>query len=181
MIASGNWLSPTRASGLVAYGAAVICCGLAGIRARDRRGASRLALVLMAIDGLLLLDIAFDWRWKLHGLVGGYAQGHHEYEMRRLPQLIALVLLTGVLLLGLFAALRIFRNRMGTLLAVSGVLLSLITWCVEVVSLHAVDHILYHTLGKVMVVGFVWILACLMTAVGVLIDSQQFRAERHVK
>jgi hypothetical protein len=176
MIASGDWLSPTRATGLVAYGAAVICCGLAWTRTKDRRGASRLAVVLMAIDGLLLLDIAFNWRWMLHGLVGGYAQSHHEYEMRRSPQLIALVILAGVLLFGLFAALRIFRNRTGALLAVSGVLLSLITWCVEVVSLHAVDHILYHTIGNVMVVGFVWILACLMTAFGVLIDGPQVRS-----
>jgi hypothetical protein len=176
MRASGDWLNPTRASGLVAYGVAFTCCAIAWVRTKGQRGASRLPLLLMAIDGALLLDVAFNWRWMLHGLVGAYAQGHHEYEMRRFPQLIALVILAGLLLLGLFVALRIFRDRMGALVAMSGVLLSLITWCVEVVSLHAVDHILYHTIRNVMVVSLAWILACLMTAIGILIDARHANA-----
>jgi hypothetical protein len=170
MITSADWMSPTRASGLVAYGTALVCCGIAWVRTKDQRNTSRLVPALMVVEGALLLDMAFNWRWILHGMVGAYAQSHHEYELRRSPQLIALGILAGLLLLGLFAALRFFRKRMGALLAVSGVLLSLITWCVEVVSLHAVDHILYHLIGNVMVVSFVWILACLMTSVGILID-----------
>ena len=173
MIASGDWFNPTRATGLAAYGAALVCCTIAWMRTRMRTK-GRLAFGLMGIEGVLLLDIAFNWRWMLHGLVGGYAQSHHEYEQRRLPQVIALVILAGILFIGLITVLRIFRKRVGALLAVSGALLSLVTWCVEVVSLHAVDHVLYHSIGNVMVVSALWIMACLMTSVGVLIEARSY-------
>ena len=184
MIASGDWFNPTRATGLAAYGAALVCCTIAWVRTRMRtrmRTKGRLALWLMGIEGVLLLDIVFNWRWMLHGLVGGYAQSHHEYEQRRLPQVIALVILAGLLLIGLIAVLRMFRKRVGALLAVSGALLSLVTWCVEVVSLHAVDHVLYHTVGSVMAVSLLWILACVMTSVGVLVDARQAKPRRSAK
>jgi hypothetical protein len=171
MITSEEWLSPTRASGLLAYGSAVVCCAIVWLRAR--KPASRLARVLMVIECVLLLDIAFNWRWMLHGVIAEIAASHHEYEQRRLPQFIALVILAGLLLVGLFAVLRIFRNRTGALLAVAGILISVISWCVEVVSLHAVDHILYHPLGPCMVISVVWILGCLMTCIGVLVDLRQ--------
>jgi hypothetical protein len=193
MIPSEEWLSPTRASGLLAYGTAVVCCAIAWRRsqvreklrekpqAKAQRPASRLAAVLMFIDAVLLFDMAFNWRWMLHGLFGAIAQSHHEYDQRRGPQEIALVLLAGLLLTGLFAVLRTFRNRMGALLAVSGVWLSVISWCVEVVSLHAVDHVLYHPLGPCMVISLVWVLACTMTSVGVLADAQRFKTRRAVR
>lgn len=181
MIASEEWLSSTRVSGLLAYGTAFVCCAIAWQRAKvwektranHLRPVSRLAAELMVIEGVLLLDIAFNWRWMLHGLFSGIAQSQNEYEQRRGPQEIALAILAGLLLAGLFAILRIFRNRLGALLAVSGVLLSGIFWCVEVVSLHAVDHILYHPLGPFMMICVVWILGCLMTSIGILIDSGQ--------
>jgi hypothetical protein len=52
-----------------------------------------------------------------------------------------------------------------------GLLLSLTCWCVEVISLHATDRILYHFAGGLMVVAFLWIVACIMTAVGIQIDA----------
>ena len=176
MITSGDWLSPTRASGLLAYGTAFVCCAIAWQRIK-----TRLSAVLMGIEAVLLLDIAFNWRWKLHDVVGTIARNQNEYGQRRGPQAIALVILGGLLLAGLFAVLRIFRNRPGSLLAVSGVLVSVISWCVEVVSLHAVDHILYHPLGPCMVISLVWILGCLMTSGGVLIDYRQFKVRRIVR
>jgi len=60
-------------------------------------------------------------------------------------------------------------------------LLSVVVWCVEVVSLHAVDHILYHSIGKWMVVSALWILACFMTSIGILFVSHPAKpnAESH--
>ena len=78
-----------------------------------------------------------------------------------------------LLLLGLLATQRFFRGKVGARLALSGILLSVVVWCVEVVSLHAVDHILYHLIGKWMVVCALWILACLMTSIGILKVSSQ--------
>jgi hypothetical protein len=124
--------------------------------------------VLMLIETWLLLDIAFNWRWMLHGVIGGFAQRHHEYAARRVPQVIAVSILGAVLVSGLIATWRLFRGRFGHLLAVWGVLLSLVLWCTEVVSLHSVDRLLYYSLGNVMAVSIPWILACAMTSIGIL-------------
>jgi hypothetical protein len=170
MITSGEWLNPTRAVGLLAYGTATTCCGIAWMRAKIRRQDGHLALLLMLIESVLLMDIAFNWRWMLHQLLVDFAQSKHEYGLRKEPQFIAVVILAALLLLGLLAVRRFFRGR-GTALALSGVVLSLALWCTEVVSLHEVDHVFYHRLGPIMAVSLLWIVACLMTSRGILIES----------
>ena len=173
MIASEEWLTPTRATGIIAYGIAMVCCGLAWARSRRLRTNSQLAALLTAIEGALVLDMVFNWRWMIHQQLMNLAQSRNEYEIRRSPQLIAIAILAVLLLVGLLAALRVLRGRAGALLAVSGVLLSLVLWCTEVVSLHAMDHILYHPLGPWMIVCLVWVFAGLMTSVGILLDARQ--------
>jgi hypothetical protein len=173
---SADWLDPTRASGLAAYGTAVTCCAIAWIRTRARGTDPLLAKVLILIESGLFLDVAFNLRWMLHQLLMDLARRAHEYDVRRLPQLIVMVCLVGLLISGFVAVWRLFRGRPGARLAVTGVLLSLVLWCTEVVSLHAVDHVLYHLLGNVMLVSFLWVSASLVTSIGVLVDSRQMRA-----
>jgi hypothetical protein len=172
MIASHGWLNPTRAVGLAAYGTACTCCGISWVRSKARPKISRLAAVLMLIESVLLLDVAFNWRWKLHDVFLGIAMRQHEYGQRRLPQAVVVTVLGGLLFFGLFVAWRRLRDRGTTLLAVSGVLLSLIVWCIEVVSLHAVDHVLYSSLDGLMAVTLLWLLSCTMTSIGILLDPR---------
>jgi hypothetical protein len=176
MMTIAEWLSPTRASGLVAYGAAVACCAFTWIKARGGGRPWQLPAVLTVIEVGLLLDIAFNWRWMLHSLLANLAQSENEYGTRRLPQLIVLILLGGLLFLVLRTAKRSYQNRLGALLAVAGVVLSFALWCIEVVSLHAADHVLYHSLGPFMTISFLWIPACLMTSIGMLLHSRQATA-----
>jgi hypothetical protein len=173
MIASEEWLTPTRATGIVAYGVAMVCCGVAWVRTRRLRTISQLAALLTAIEGSLVLDMVFNWRWMIHQELMDLAQSWNEYELRRSPQVIAIAILAVLLMVGLILALRILRGRAGALLAVSGVLLSLVLWCTEVISLHALDHVLYHLLGQWMLVSLVWVFAGLMTSVGILFDARQ--------
>ena len=173
MIPSGDWLTPTRAVGLGAYGLGLACSAIAWARSRAANGGSRLAAWLTALESLLLVDMAVNGRWRLHDLLAGAAQQRHEYDLRRLPQSILVAVLIGVLFAGLIIALRFCRARIGALLAVSGALLSLVSWCIEVVSLHAVDAVLYRRVGIVMAISFVWIFACLLTSAGILIDSRR--------
>jgi hypothetical protein len=170
MIASPEWLNPTRACGLVAYATAAVCCAIRWIK--PRAGTSRVAAILLLIEGALLLDMAFNWRWKLHQALMDLAQREHEYGQRRLPQTIVLLLLACVLVYGIYRFWRAFRHRGTTLLAVCGALLSLILWCTEVVSLHQVDHVLYFSLGGVMAVSLLWVIACGMTSIGILLDPR---------
>jgi hypothetical protein len=178
MIASQEWLTPTRATGIAAYGVAMICCGVAWAKGRRLRTVSQLAALLTAIEGALVLDMIFNWRWMLHQQLMDLALRSNEYDLRRSPQRIAIVILTVLLLLGVIFALRVLRGRTGALLAVSGVLLSLVLWCIEVVSLHAVDHVLYHLLGAWMLISLVWVFAGLATSVGILIDARQVNGGR---
>jgi hypothetical protein len=178
MIASEEWLTPTRATGIAAYGVAMACCGIAWARTRRRRTISQLTALLTVIEGALVLDMVFSWRWVIHQELMDLARRWNEYEIRRSPQLIAMAILAVLLLVGLISALRILRGRAGALLAVSGVLVSLVLWCTEVVSLHALDHVLYHLLGPWMVVSLVWVFASLMTSVGILMDARQVSGGR---
>jgi hypothetical protein len=168
---TSEWFTPTRAIGLVAYGTAVTCCGIAWNRTKVGRTA-QLAAALMIIDSALLLDMAFNWRWKLHQALMDFAMREHEYGQRKLPQVIVVTLLSALLLFGWFVASRSSRGRGTTLLAVSGTLLSVVLWCIEVVSLHAVDHVLYHSVDGVMAVTLLWLLSCTMTSIGILLDPR---------
>jgi len=115
-------------------------------------------------------------RWILHQFFVNIAQNKHEYSLRRSPQVILVTLLLAIFFLSLYFSLRLFRAKTGALLAVSGTLLSLITWCIEVVSLHQVDAVLYHQVWRFMVVSLVWVVGCLMTSVGILFESRRANA-----
>ena len=168
MRTAGEWLTPVKASGMAAYLVAAIACALTAGRAPGRR-VPRLASVLCALDFALFLDITFDLRWKLYAWFKAGAISHGVYAERSEPQVIALIALaTGLLVVGVWLNRR-FAPIRGAPLAVCGALLSIGWWLTELISLHAVDAVLYRYIGPLMVVCFVWILACAMTARGILI------------
>src|ERR1700733_5096822 len=173
MIANEEWLTPTRASGIAAYGVALTNCGIVWARAKGARRVRKIAAWLTAIEGFLLLDMIVDGRWILHQFFVNIAQNKHEYSLRRSPQVILVTFLLGILFLSLYFSLRLFRAKTGAFVAVSGASLSLIIWCIEVVSLHQVDAILYYPVGRWMVVSLVWIVACLTTSVGILLEERR--------
>ena len=166
------WRNPTRAAGTAAYGVALACCVFAWSRAKSDSTKSRFAALLTACDGLLLLDMVFNVRWTLHQVFMDEATVVALYASRRGPQTLVLIALAGIVLFGLRVVWQKLRGRSGAVLAASGALLSISLWCTEVVSLHAVDHILYHSIGNLMTVSFVWIFACVLTSIGVLVDSK---------
>jgi hypothetical protein len=176
MIANGEWLTPTRASGMAAYGVAATSCGIVWARASGVRNVRKIAAWLTAIESVLLLDMIVDGRWVLHQLFVNIAQNQHEYGLRGLPQVILVTFLLAILFVSVYFSLRLLRAKIGALLAVSGALLSLITWCIEVVSLHQIDTLLYHQVWRFMVVSFIWIAGCLMTSAGILFESRRANA-----
>jgi hypothetical protein len=125
------------------------------------------------MESLLLVDMVLNVRWILHDMFATAAQRRHEYDLRHLPQLLFVATLAGILLAGLISTVRLYKARLGAVLAVSGALLSLVAWCIEVVSLHQVDAILYYQIGNFMAVSLIWVLASLLTSVGILIDTRQ--------
>jgi hypothetical protein len=55
----------------------------------------------------------------------------------------------------------------GIVFAVLCAFLSLVCWCVEVISLHEVDAVLYHKTAEVMTVALIWLALSAITAVSI--------------
>jgi hypothetical protein len=167
MRTAAEWLTPVRASGMAAYLTASVACAATVVRAADKR-VVRLAALLCALDLALLFDIAADWRWKLYVRLRSDAVSHHWYNQRSGPQIIALLFVGVVLVAAAIWLGTRFASVRGARLAIFGGLLSVGCWLTEVISFHWTDAVLYRSAGPLMIVSFVWILACLMTAAGVL-------------
>lgn len=176
MISAFEGLSATRVVGLAAYACAVAGCAW---RWRDgrrwegqrRAGSAGAFGVLAVVQMVLLLDIAFNLRWKLHEFFMQEAMSHGLYAMRRPPQRFALWILAGVATLGCALIVSRFYHRRGVALAVTGTLLSVTLRCAEVLSYHGLDAVLYHTVGRVMLVSAFWAGLTLLTLAGVWIDE----------
>jgi hypothetical protein len=153
---------------MAAYLVAAASCGVAWVRARDNKQVSRLAVILGILHLALFFDIAFDFRWKLYDTLKSQAMADQWYNQRHWPQVGLLAIVWVLLLVWLGAARRRFSSTAGVVLAIGGTLLSIGCWSTEVISLHATDAVLYHRVGPLMIVNFIWMLACLMTAIGIL-------------
>ncbi len=170
IITSGQWIEPTRAIGLIAYGTAFVCCSIKAVSLLSRRQAARFAAMLMLLEGSLLIDMAFNLRWRLHQTLMEVAIQKHEYGQRSLPQVIIVAVVAGLLLISVDVARRSLDRRGMRLIALSGAMVSAALWCIEVVSLHAMDQVLYYALFGVKAVSLIWIVSCTMTAIGILLD-----------
>jgi hypothetical protein len=170
-----EWLTPVKASGMAAYLIAAASCGMTAVIAAGKR-VPRLAAVLCALDLTLFFDITFDLRWKLYALIKGDAVRHGVYSERSGPQVLALMAVAIGVLVAVAWLSRRFASIRGAPLAICGGLLSIGCWFTEIISLHAVDAILYHNAGPLMVVSFVWMLACAMTIAGIVMaQASSFR------
>jgi hypothetical protein len=169
------WLNPTQIIGLTANLLAMVLCGVAWAKVSGPPHRNRLAAILAILEAALFVDMLFNGRWKLHDLLAGEAKATGLYAGRTDPQIAVLFLLAGFALAGLGFTVWRLRKRPGAFVAACGGLLSLICWCAEVVSLHAVDAMLYHTIHGFMAVSLVWITCALMTGLGILWDTFPIR------
>jgi hypothetical protein len=162
-----EWLTAVRGVGLASYLTVIASCALGWFRNRRDAAISRLIILLGILNTGLFLDMAFDWRWRLHDLLQEEAIADHWYAHRTLPQAGTLALL------GIFLAIGIGMTRRkisspGMAMAMIGTLVSISCWSTEVISLHAMDMVLYRRAGALMIVDFVWMTSCAMTAIGIL-------------
>lgn len=177
MIAGNDWFSPTRVAGLIAYTVSFGACALRWYAARRRVEANGIWLLLSGLQLGLVMDVAFDLRWKLHAFWMARAMAQDVYGERRSPQLLALVLLAGVLILGFVAMQRRFRGRRGVTVALTGTMLSVGLWCCEAVSYHYMDMVLYRMVAGLMVVSLLWVALAVTTCFGVWLDEGSRRSD----
>jgi hypothetical protein len=172
------WLNPTQVVGLTANLLAMVSCLIAWVNNSGAPHRNRLAGILAILEAALFVDMLFNGRWKLHDLLAGAAMARGVYTGRTDPQIAVLGVLAGAAFAGIGFAIWRLRKRHGALLAVIGGFLSLICWCVEVVSLHAVDAILYKSFHGFMAVIFIWITCALIIGLGILWDTFQLHTGR---
>jgi hypothetical protein len=179
MISIRGGLNPTQFIGLSTCSFAFVCCVIAWIGGRGFPALRRFAAMLAVLEAALLLDMAFSGRWLLHDWLESEAHARDLYDLRAGLQSAALCFLGGCIAAGIAWTLWRLRGEPGASLAACGGILSLGTWCVEVVSLHAVDRVLYRTFDGVMCVTLIWIVGALMTGAGILWEMLAVRA--HVR
>jgi hypothetical protein len=167
-------MTATHVAGLMAYGAATVACLFSLARARRDSVLARLSALLAVLESALLLDIAFNWRWALHNWLQDEFVAHHLYDRRRVVQVLMLAAVAAALTLAIGCALRRPRARQyeWAVAAVCGGCLSFGVWCVEVISLHAIDRILYTRAVGVLVVAYLWALPSLLTTFGILMAAR---------
>ena len=166
------WASPTRIIGLTAFATTCAVCVAGWWAGRERGRPSSLFAVLAMVQAAFVLDMAFDWRWKLNLMLAQTAVRMGLYDQRRPPQFAALILLSVLAALAALAILIRFRRRIGAGVAVSGTMLSCALWCTEWVSYHRMDQFLYHLVGGAMLVSFFWMGNAAVTCFGVWLDSR---------
>jgi hypothetical protein len=174
MVDLHEWLSPTRTAGLSAYTISALACAVRWANSRRNRVPGRPFGLLAAVQLGLLLDMAFDWRWKVHDFWMREAMATGVYDQRQFPQALALGLLILGALLACAAMVYRYRSRVGVALALCGALLSVGLWCCESISLHAVDRVFYHSVGTLMTVSLFWIALAAVTCFGVWLDMRMF-------
>lgn len=138
----------------------------------QRRREAGLALLISIVECLFALDMVFEWRIMLHTFWADLFMKYNLYNQRHTIQLDLLFVLGCALLLVLTRAFFRFRSRKGSLLAVAGLSMSLTVWAMEIISLHETDSGLYHMVNDVMVIAILWVIACLLTLLGVGIAAR---------
>jgi hypothetical protein len=176
MVAGYEWISPTRMAGLAVYSVTALACALRSFRCGRDGVSGRIFAVLAAVQLALLLDMGFDWRWRIHDYWMHKAMDLGLYTDRRSPQLFALFALGLTLALGGLLLWHRFRQRPGLALTLIGTLLSLELWCCECLSYHFVDAVLYRLVGKLMAISLVWIGLAAVTCFGVWVDDRRHGA-----
>jgi hypothetical protein len=155
--------SSTRGVGLLGYAAASGACAYAWQKTAQKRT----WLTLTLIQLLLLLDLIFNWRWRLHDRVVAFALADNVYDERRWPQKIVLALVFVTMIVLAWRLWRRFQSRGGLTIAIVATVLSIALRLAELISWHKSDTILHWPIAGAMVVTFLWFGLGMATVAGV--------------
>lgn len=157
----------TRITGIVAYAAAALACGLAAGKAARRGGARRAVFWLSVglLQAALAAEVPLGFRFRLtedfRVLFRRYGWMRDKYPVQQLVLAALAVVALGTLLLGLRAA-----RGPGRRLAWLGIVIAVAAWLAEVVSYHYLAPILYLRTGPVVLICLAWCLAAGLVIAG---------------
>jgi hypothetical protein len=152
MIFGAVSIDATQWVGMTGFAVAALLC------ARAARHGSPNWWILAGLNALLVVEIVAGWRYRIHDFANALLLNQGLYEARR-PWQVAMILVAVVALLsaGLVVRSRIQSAALAS--AALGLCFGISIFVMEAISLHAVDALLYHRLGPVLVLAFLWVAA----------------------
>lgn len=146
--------NPTQILGVLVFVAAALACALAARRSRGR--AASVWKLLAVLQIVFVAEIVLGLRHLIHGVVDAFLQDRGWYAQRQPVQLglLAVALLAGGA--GLVAVLRWCRSHRAAAPAVLASCAVLGLFALEMISLHAIDAVLYRLIGPVMLIALLW-------------------------
>lgn len=155
------------AIGAVAFGAAGMACIFASRRApTNQQGEARLWLLFAIVLVTMAIEAPMNGRTHVRKWTVEQVKETDQYEARRPKQTVAMVVLAAMAA-GFFAiAWRVTSRRhpslrITALCVISGIAL----YVTEAISLHAVDHVIWHPIGPLLVNVWGWCLVSVMIVV----------------
>jgi hypothetical protein len=153
--------NPTQLLGLVAFASATIACIFAK---RNSQNEGRAWIALAIANAAFFMEIFFGTRLQLHDIAVSRLLSVRLYADRTNLQYVLIIVSGGIpllaaLLLLFFRPLRKPRLIIATIASFSVLTL----FAIEAISLHRIDAIFYQEIGSVLLVGWLWCIACLAT------------------
>lgn len=146
-------MNATQLVGIIAFGGAALLCF------RVRWG------LIGTINALLTLECVFGLRHRIHDVA---VQMMGPLYAERTGVQITIISIALALLGGSAMLLLRRRHQLASPAVTAATLLAIALFSIEIVSLHAVDAVLYRHVGGVMVIGWLWLSLGLVTATCVL-------------
>jgi hypothetical protein len=159
--------NPTQLLGLIAFASATIACLFA---TKTNPNENRTWIALAIANVAFFIEILVGTRHRLHDIavslllsVGLYA-GRADLQYGLIFASTAIPLLAGLL----FLFVRRLRKR--RLIVATIASFSVLTlFAIEAISLHRIDEIFYQEVGSVLLIGWLWCVACLATVLSALL------------
>ena len=159
--------NPTQLLGLVAFASATIACILAKRKAPNE---GRAWTVLAITNAAFFVEIIFGIRHRLHDVAVSLLLSAGLYEGRADLQYVLIFVSAAVLLF--MALLFLFLRRVrkpGLSIATVASLTILSLFVLEAISLHRIDQIFYQKIGPILLVGWLWCIACVAIVLSTLL------------
>ncbi|MBB5687113.1 hypothetical protein [Sphingobium boeckii] len=155
----------TQIAGILAFVIASLACLIASGARRKSRDLS-IWRGLSIVYGLLAIEMIAAMRHRIHDFVNALLKITGEYSARSglqemLIAALAIVILTAM---GLYL-MRLGKIKASTRLAASATMTLVGLFLLEMISLHAIDAILYRPIGPLMVITYLWIAASTVTVI----------------
>jgi hypothetical protein len=151
--------NPTQLTGVLAFSVATIACAIASRRTQGRD--RRLWTLLAALNFLFFVEIFAGFRHRIHDLADGLLMTSGLYDERHGPQEMIVMSVGVIAVVFVSLPLLLRRNSTTARLATSITIALFVLFAIEMVSLHAIDAVLYRFIGPVYLIGWMWAAAAI--------------------